>query len=134
MVQAVSSSWMKPVVCRYCQVLWNSAWTKAAVNASCRVNCPNAPYFGSFYQRHRHPQRSETLEELCYGQETRCVGLGQCPRPVISALRYFREEYETKLLKTQLATLATMEIPGMASINRQTPMIELDVEVFSCQL
>jgi bidirectional [NiFe] hydrogenase diaphorase subunit len=51
----------------------------------------------------------ETLEELCVMvRETSMCGLGQsAPNPVISTLRYFREEYESQIVdeNTRLMTL-----------------------------
>lgn len=46
-----------------------------------------------------------TLEELCtMVRETSLCGLGQsAPNPVISTLRYFRDEYEAHILKRQCA-------------------------------
>ena len=43
----------------------------------------------------------DTLTELCdMVRRTSLCGLGQsAPNPVISTLRYFREEYESKLVK-----------------------------------
>jgi bidirectional [NiFe] hydrogenase diaphorase subunit len=60
-----------------------------------------------------------TLEELCtLIRETSLCGLGQnAPNPVVSTLRYFREEYEAHIGQRQCPA-------GVCTFN-QVPVLEL---------
>ena len=77
---------------------WNSAWTKAAASvcpaASARCRCTASCRRITDGSATRHDL--ETLEELCtMVRETSLCGLGQsAPNPVLSTLKYFRNEYE----------------------------------------
>src|SRR5690606_26197440 len=67
-----------------------------------------------------------TLEELCtMVRETSLCGLGQsAPNPVVSTLRYFRDEYEAHILKRQcVADVCEFDqLPVLALANR-TPAV-----------
>lgn len=82
------------------------------------------------------PRDMETLEELCVMmQETSLCGLGQsAPNPLLSTLRYFREEYQAHILeRTCPAGKCTMDdVPPLeqgAELQRRPRSTTSDAEV-----
>ena len=82
------------------------------------------------------PRDMETLEELCVMmQETSLCGLGQsAPNPLLSTLRYFREEYQAHILERSCpAGKCTMDkVPPLeqgAELQRRARSTTSDAEV-----